>query len=161
MTQRWTVSAVRVHSFPRPIFIKGIFVVSFQRPTDLGKAYHEGPQLIYHAVSTSGQGAGGPLWPENCHQPISVQAQARVCWTLPQAFCSCQVMKCLVLSPQGRTSPHRTLKTWWKWWRSCRKVLVSFATEVQAEVWVQAEVYSFLATTVHNLGKLTHLLSYF
>lgn len=34
-------------------------------------------------------------------------------------------------------------------------------TEVQAEVWVQAEVYSIPAPTVHNLGKLTHLLSYF
>ena len=32
------------------------------------------------------------------------------------------ILKCLVFSPQGRPSPHRKLKTWWKWWTSCRKV---------------------------------------
>lgn len=99
-------------------FIKRRSAVSFY---PFIKADHEGAQFISRAVSTSRQGAGAPLWLVTCHQPTSVPAQD--CGILPQASHSCRVLKCSVLSPQGRPSPHRKLKAWWKWWRSCRKVI--------------------------------------
>lgn len=58
---------------------------------------------------TLGQGAGLPLWLETCPQSTSVSAQGL---SDPSSGLSpCLILKCLVLSPQGRTHPHRKLKT--------------------------------------------------